>query len=255
VSLSLPSGYRIPASANLPALGRLLTKGGRATRRDAMIEAVAHVSADLVSGVSGEDEVFSRYSHGQVGADDLSVTTARRSGIILRAAEFVDTANAYLHRSAAVPIPAVVDLSFSVQFFDDPDGATQDWNYALVATQCDPLHESWRGIRGVEAFPVASVGTSPDLDSDYEGWAERAEIWGRVLRPYHRSAPVRWDAPESAALFDLTESLNHPDRDAVLYTDGAPTIPAVSAEVRRLLAGQTPQTLDSMLLGSSWAPG
>jgi hypothetical protein len=247
VSMSAPSGYRMPVSTSLSGLARLLTNGGRAIRRELMVSAVARVAAELVRDPAGEDALFEQCSQGQVAARDLSITSKQKSGVLLRAAEFVDAVNAYGHRVSAVPIPASVDLSFSVQFFDDPSAQVRDWTYALVTTQCDPLHQAWQGIRGVESFPVATRGESPELDTDYEGWAARVDVWERVLRPFHRSAPLRWDAPDSAVLFDLTESGRRPDLDAALAADGAPTVSAVTAEVRRLLGPDAPADLEDRL--------
>jgi hypothetical protein len=235
MSVSQPSGYRLPATVGLTALSRALISDGRSLRRDESVVAVAIVAAELFVGSQDPDAVLRRLSHGQLSGSDLTLSTASGRGLVSRAAEFVDLAHVLTHRPGALPMPTRLDLRFSLQFFDDPDDSGPAWTYVLVGTNSDRLEQAWLSVDGVEAYPV-TVDDQPPLfpESDPE-WAKRAIVWDRVLAPYAHAQPITWAASEPQLFFDVTESLAHPERDQANAADGRLTVPLVVEQVRQLL--------------------
>lgn len=235
MSVSQPTGYRIASNISLTALSRALIRDGRDLRRDESVLAVAIVAAELIVTPQDPDAVLRRLSHGQLSSADLTLSAGGGLSVISRAAEFIDVAHALMHRSGAVPMPARLDLRFSLQFFDDREDPSHAWTYVLVGTNSDRLEQAWLSAPGVEPYPVTTDDQPPLFPESDPGWAERGVVWDRVLAPFAHSAPIAWSASEPELFFDVTESLANPERDGVSAADGKLTVPLVVEQVRQLL--------------------
>ncbi len=175
------------------------------------------------------------------------VSSKRGSGLLRQAAEFVDQLHAVTHRPSAIPIPPQLDLRFTIQFFDDRHDPDRTWTYVLVGTEQGRLEDSWREVRGVQPYPVANAADPPaDIDFDPE-WSERCAVWERVLRPYRFETPLCWQASDPQLLFDIVESLSHPEREAELTEEGRPTATLVIEETRRLLGNAAMPELEALV--------
>lgn len=117
----------------------------------------------------------------------------------------------------------------------------------MFGTEHARLERVFLQIRGMESYPL-SIADNPPIDPDADpGWAERCVIWQRVLAPYSRSSPLSISAPEPQIMFDIAESLQHPQRDGQYAAEGKVTVTAVLDELTRLLGDSAPADLREQL--------
>ena len=247
MTYSQPIGHRLPSQIGLTSLSRALERFGWPVWRVEVVRAVASVVIEMMEPSADTEEVCRRLSNGQVGADDLVLSRARDSGVLLRSAEFLDVAHGLLHRPSAMPLPPTLDLRCRAQFMDDTGDPDRAWTYVLFGTEHDRLEQAFVHLRGCQAYPLATFDDPPPAGDEDADWHERATVWHRVLAPYRRSTPLQISAPEPQVLFDLFESLQQQDGDAELAAAGKVTVSAVIDELERRLGGDAPDDLRELL--------
>lgn len=247
MTFSQPLGYRLPSHISLTSLNRALERFGWPVWRVEVVRAVAAVVVEMMAPSANIEEVCRRLSNGQVGAGDLVISRTQNSGVLLRSAEFLDVAHGLLHRPSAVPLPPKLDLRCRAQFMDDTGDPDRAWTYVLFGTEHDRLEQMFLHLRGCESYPLATIDDPPTTDIEDQGWEERVAVWQRVLAPFSRSTPLQVSAPEPQVMFELFESLQHPDSDAELAAAGKVTLSAVIDEIVRRLAGNAPDDLRELL--------
>ena len=246
MSVGTPTGYRLPAGTGLASVSRLLLVHARDTRRDEAARAVGRVLADLVRR-RGHD-VLAVHSRGQVAGDHPALPAGLRSGLLVRAAAFVDAVQDVLRDPSATPVPAWLDLRVELRFADDP-ADDRAWTYALLATESFRMEAAWRQVEGVQEYPVASTHDLPG------GWvgdpvrAERRAVWDRVLAPYAHDVPLAWVAPAPTLRADVEESLRTPADDASAAAGGRVTVPLVLQHARELLGPHSGDDLLARAIG------
>jgi hypothetical protein len=234
MTVGIPIGYRLPASVGITALSRRLVVAGQLPRRDQAIHVIAGVMARVLES-SDRDAVFRSLSNGQVGDSDLAVCNAGHRPLVARVAEFVDVLHSALHSPFALPPDAWLDLRFELRFVDDPGDSGNCWTYALLGTESEALQHAWQAIPGVELFAFDDGDDSERSGSaDRDSSQEHGEIWARVLAPFATANPLCWTAPDPQLLFDILDSLDHPESDEAQAAKGRVTVPLVLAELQRL---------------------
>lgn len=249
MSVSNPTGYRMPSSIGLTTLSRRVVAAGRAIRRDEAARVVATVAAMVVES-GGSDEVFRKLSHGRIGDADVVVSKEERyENLVARSAEFVDLLHAAMHASFSVPPEPWLDLRFELQFFDDADDPDGPWTYVLLGTENKALENAWAGVEAVETYPIPAPDAQFRQAEPDETFAAREATWARVTAPFVRSSPVSWRAPDPELLFDIVDSLGHLDGDAARAEAGEITVTLVARELAPLL-GRTLEEAVDVLVGS-----
>lgn len=248
MTYSQPKGYRLPATVSLPSLSRALERFGWPLWRVEVVRAVATVCVDLLAHPTERDAVFRKWSHDQVSEADMTLSHVNNGGLLYRAAEFIDAGHSLMHGMSALPLPFRIDLRCRAQLMDDRYDPERRWTYVLFGTEHARLEDAFLALRGIEEFPLTLPG---EIMVDHEpdpGWSDRAVVWDRVLEPYSRSNPLAISAPEPQVLFDIADSLYHPDRDQENEMLGKTTVTAVVAEVSRRLGEGAPQDLRALLV-------
>jgi hypothetical protein len=235
VIASQPHGYRIPSTVSLTAVSRTVIRVGATIRRDLAVCAVATVAAALLERPDDQDAVLRSMSHDQIGIPDLTISNLSPSSILGRAAEFIDLGHALMHRPSAIPMPAHLDLRFSLNFFDDRDDPDRSWTYILLSTASQELENAWNQVHGVERYRVVVIENPlTPTETEYHEALARKVTWDRVLAPYQRAAPLSWTASEPELLFDVIESTRNPEYDDQREADGRITARLVLREAGRL---------------------
>jgi hypothetical protein len=249
MSVSRPTGYRMPSSRGLTTLSRRIVANGKALRRDEAVRIVAGVAARVVESGSS-DEVFRALSHGHLGDDDLVVSNGRLQNLVGRSAEFVDLLHASLHNTFTLPPDPWLDLRFEIRFFDDPEEPEAPWTYVLVGTESDAMEQRWRAVDGVESYPLPNPD-APAGDEDADAASRREAVWSRVMAPYANSSPLSWMAPDPQLLFDVVDSVAAADGDAARADEGKLTVTLVAAELARLMGTDATQARELLLRRTS----
>lgn len=174
MSWRLYHGYRLPASTSIPALCRDLRRRAEPIYRELATEAVGLTALLLCADEASVEKVADAVSHGQVKA----TTTRWCPTLLSQAASIVDAVQERLRRPAALRVPAVFDLAFSVTFVADI--VESEWTYALLYTDRRELREVWESTPGVEPWPWWNNTDGPDNLTEAE-WSERGDVWRRVL--------------------------------------------------------------------------
>lgn len=219
-------GFRLPGTVSLPLMSLVLEEDAWPTWRAEAVHALALVADELLAGGEDRDAVIRRLSHGQLGEVDLAVSRAQGAGLLMRAAEFLDVAHAFMHRPAAVPLQPALDLRCVAQFMDDPADEEHQYLYVLLQTESRAMEQMFASLRDAEPYPVPTTDELAD-----GGAAERAEVWQRVLARYNGFSPPSIIAPELGLAFDLLESIAADDTDEALAGQGKVTASEVIAEV------------------------
>jgi hypothetical protein len=239
MTVSIPTGYRLPGSVGITALCRHLVNTGRLPRRDQAIHVIAGIMARALES-SDRDALFKSLSKGQVGDSDLAISNAGDRPLVARVAEFVDVLHSALGGPFALPPDPWLDLRFELRFVDDPEDKGNCWTYALLGTEGEGLQSVWQAIPGVEPFAFDDAHDSerfPSTDRDFS--QEHEKIWARVLAPFATANPLCWTAPDPQLLFDILDSLGHPECDEAQAAEGRVTVPLVLAQLRRLTNDST----------------
>ena len=235
MTYSQPQGYRLSSDVSLTSISRALERFGWPMWQVEIQRAVSSVCLELLAHPDDRDVVYQKLSHGQVRESDLVMSEANHWGLLHRAAEFVDVGHALMHRPSALPLPPRLDMRCRAQFMDDPDDAERHFTYVLFGTEHEGLEEMFLQLRGIEAYPLTAADAQPeDPEADAE-WADRADVWDRVLAPYARFSPLSISAPEPQITFDIVESLRYPERQVDHVAQGKTTAHAVVGEVARQL--------------------
>lgn len=239
----------MPSEVSLTGLSRSIVRRGEPVHRHLAARAVARVAVELLRRPDRQEASLRGLSYGQLGLADLSISQLRGLGTLARAAEFVDAGHALMHRASAVPMPADLDLRFTLKFFDDQDDPDREWIYVLVGTASAELETAWREVRGVEAYPISIDGQPAANVAEDDDTLSRQAVWDRVLSPFVRSAPLSWTASEPELLFDVIESLRDPDVDEQHEGGARVTAGLVVREVQRIrrLAGEDDDVYDALV--------
>lgn len=235
-------GFRIPGTVSLPMMSRALERHAWPTWRVEAVRALALVSDELLAGADDREAVFRRLSHGQLGEVDLVVSRAQGAGLLMRAAEFLDVVHAFMHRPAAIPVQAALDLRCVAQFMDDPADDEHRWLYVLLQTESTRMESMFSALRDVEPYPVPLPG-----EPAHEDDVERAEVWHRVLGRYTGFSPPSIVAPQLHLAFEVVESIGS-DHDDELAVQGKVTASEVIAEVALRRGGADVDELREALL-------
>ena len=182
MTYSQPIGHRLPSQIGLTSLSRALERFGWPVWRVEVVRAVASVVIEMMEPSADTEEVCRRLSNGQVGADDLVLSRARDSGVLLRSAEFLDVAHGLLHRPSAMPLPPTLDLRCRAQFMDDTGDPDRAWTYVLFGTEHDRLEQAFVHLRGCQAYPLATFDDPPPAGDEDADWHERTPNWPRQAR-------------------------------------------------------------------------
>ena len=167
-------GYRLPASMSIPVLCRDLRRRAEPVYRELAIEAVGLTALLLCADDASVEKVADAVSHGQVKEAKAGWCPT----LLSQAAAIVDAVQERLRRPAALRVPAVFDLVFSVAFVADVVGS--EWTYALLYTDRQELEGVWAATPGVEPWPWWDNTDGPDDVTEAE-WDERGDVWRRVL--------------------------------------------------------------------------
>lgn len=236
-------GFRLPGTVSLPLMSLVLEEDAWPTWRTEAVRALALVADELLAGSADRDAVIRRLSHGQLGEADLAVSRAQGAGLLMRAAEFLDVAHAFMHRPAAVPIQSTLDLRCVAQFMDDPTDVEHEFLYVLLQTESTAMEQMFSSLRDAEPYPVPMPGEPLDDEG-----AARAEVWRRVLGRYNGFSPLSIIAPELGLAFDLVESIAAGGTDDALAGQGKVTVSEVIAELAARRGGVDPGPLREALL-------
>ena len=242
MSTKIFNGYRLPASANLPAMARDINSRANIAVRVPALRAVAAVAMCLIAdpppdGRSSLEDTLWWLTNDQVKPEHIRRTARGRGTVLMQAAEIVDLTQKALRQPIARRVP-LLDLTFSYTVMDDP--ADPGWLYATLYTEQPVFEQVWLETPGVEAFPYWNNSDRPDELTE-AAWDERRDIWERVLPGWTPPARIGlcWNFVLEQPL--ATECLSHDEAawltpDAVLAAASSVDDPEAFARNRAAIA-------------------
>lgn len=242
-----PRGYRLPVHRALDVLFVDLTTRLAPVLRDEAVEVLADVLRRVLE--QGEEQTLSELTFGQIGPQNLRVSSLAGYGGLARAAEFLDIQHVIRRLASSLPMAEEMNLRFSLSLLiETGDG----WAYALCSCSRPALERVFADLPDVHPYPfddspapTPKPGAQAEVDTDQES---RSRTWSRLMRlPGAEDSPVTWTRrPE--LLFALVDSLRRPELDDERHAAGLVTATAV---LRRLgeLRGPLSEADRAQLLG------